>query len=34
MSDILALLFGCLLHQPIRTLEQPVYTAPYGGWPL
>ena len=33
-GDLLGLLFGCLLHQPIRTLEQPVYTAPYGGWPL
>ena len=29
----LAGLIACLLHQPIRTLEQPMhYTAPLGYW--
>lgn len=29
----LAELFACLLHRPIRTLEQPlVFTAPLGMW--
>ena len=31
----LAALLACLLHQPIRTLEQPiVFTAPIGGLPI
>lgn len=33
MTGILAWLLAPLLHQPIRTLEQPlVYTAPIGAW--
>lgn len=33
MSGLIACLLGPLLHQPIRTLEQPlVYTAPLGVW--
>lgn len=30
---IIAALLSCLLHQPIRTLEQPMhYTAPLSHW--
>lgn len=28
----LADLFACLLHRPIRTLEQPIYVTPLGYW--
>lgn len=31
MLDLLAGLFGCLMHQPIRTLELPT-TTPIGFW--
>lgn len=31
--DLITALFACLLHQPIRTLEQPMpYVAPLGRW--
>lgn len=31
----LAALLACLLHQPIRTLEQPLpMTIPIGEWPI
>ncbi len=30
---MIATLLACLLHQPVRTLEQPlVYTTPLGVW--
>lgn len=32
--DVLGLLLGCWRTTAPRTLEQPLYTAPYGSWPV
>jgi hypothetical protein len=35
VTCILAWVFGPLMHQPIRTLEQPMaFTMPIGEWPI
>lgn len=34
LFDALGLLLGCLRTTAPRTLEQPLYAAPYGSWPL
>ncbi|PKV80895.1 hypothetical protein ATK86_5332 [Nocardia fluminea] len=35
MTILFAWLFGPLMHQPIRTLEQPLpMTMPIGEWPI
>lgn len=34
LLDVLGALFGCLRTTAPRTLEQPLYVAPYGSWPV